>query len=94
MGTPRDLERRQNLRLDDKDRQRRIKKARHLMYAKGVPVTSKKIEELLSEKSLVPTHVRINYKLYTLFCTDNFPLECLLEKARTVRISNVRDLRC
>lgn len=64
VGTPRDLERRQDLRLDDKDRERRIKKARRLMFAKGVPVTSKHLEDLLGEKSLVPTHVRTNYRVH------------------------------
>lgn len=28
------------------------------MFAKGLPITSKKVEDLLSEKSLVPTNVR------------------------------------
>jgi hypothetical protein len=83
VGTPQDLERRQDLRFDDKDRKRRIEKARRLMFAKGVPVTSKKIEELLSEKSLVSTRVHTNYRVHALSGTDDFPLECLLKKART-----------
>ena len=58
VGTPLDLERRQDLRLDDKDRKNRIKNARRYMFAKGLPITSKKVEDLLSEKSLVPTNVR------------------------------------
>lgn len=89
VGTPRDLERRRDLRLDDKDREKRIKKARWLMFAKGIPVTSKKIEELLSEKSLVPTRVHKNYRVHALIGTDDFPSEYLLEKACADWISNV-----
>lgn len=89
VGTPRDLERRQDLRLDDKDRGLKIEKARRLMFAKGIPVTSKKIEDLLSEKSLVSTHVHTNYRVHALSGADYFPLECLFEKARTDWISNV-----
>lgn len=81
VGTPWDLERRQDLR-DDKDREKRIEKAHQLMFAKGITITSKKIEELLGEKSLAPTHVHTNYRLLTLVGTDDFPLEYLLEKAR------------
>ena len=94
VGTPRDLERRQELHLDNKDRQKRIEKARLQMFAKGIPVTSKKIEDLLGEKSLVPTRVHPHHNAYASSGTDNFPLECLLDKARTNRLSNVRNVCC
>jgi hypothetical protein len=64
VGTPRDLERRQDLRLDDKERKKKINKARQLMFAKGLPITSKKIEDILGEKSLVPTRVHPNYRVH------------------------------
>jgi hypothetical protein len=62
------------------------------MFVKRVPVTSKKIEKLLGEKSLVSTCVHTNYRVHALSGTDDFPLKCLLEKAHTNWISNVQDL--
>ena len=94
VGTPRDLERQQDLRLDNKDRQKRIEKARLQMFAKGIPVTSKKIEDLLGEKSLVPTRVRANHHVFASNGTDILPLECLLDKACAKRLSNVRNVCC
>jgi len=92
--TPQDIERRQDLRLNNKDRDRRVEKARRLMFVKGITVKGKKVEELFSEKSLVPTRVHTNYRIHALIGTDKFPLECLFEKAHDNWISNVRDLCC
>jgi hypothetical protein len=92
--TPQDLELRQDPRLDDRGQEKRIEKARRLMFAKGVPATGRGVEELLSEKSLVSTCVHTNYRAHAPSGTDNFPLECPLEKPPASWISNVRDLRC
>lgn len=73
-GTPEDKEmRRQEARVDDKNRQTTISKARKLIYGKiGVKknanygVNSTAVEKLLKKQSLVPTEVCFSSK--TLLC--------------------------
>lgn len=60
LGTSRDKEiRAEKLREDSERRRRLIRKARKLIYEKGLPVNSKKVEDLLRAASLVPTEVPI-----------------------------------
>jgi len=56
------------VRKDSEARQQKVEKARHLIFEKGIAITSKKIEEMLQPQSLTPTRVsarlsRINLEL-------------------------------
>ena len=72
MGTLSDLERQQNLRVDDTHRRRKIENAQKLIYVQGKSITSKKVEGLLAEESLVPTRASTNCSIMwglTMSCT-------------------------
>ncbi|KAI0248508.1 hypothetical protein BJV78DRAFT_1276556 [Lactifluus subvellereus] len=77
VGTPRDLERRANVRIDNKRHQKKIESARKLIFRKGKPIAAKAVEDLLLEESLVPTRNAFSsrlalhgLKLYPLFVID------------------------
>jgi hypothetical protein len=50
-------QRKSRARVDDADRSRRVTTARRIIYEKNYAVTSEAVENLLKEKSLVPTSV-------------------------------------
>ena len=55
-----DIQKRQSAegaRTDSDVRKRRVKRAQKAMYVKGKPITSKYIDNLLGDESLVPTRV-------------------------------------
>ncbi|KAI0245402.1 hypothetical protein BJV78DRAFT_1277433 [Lactifluus subvellereus] len=77
VGTPRDLERRANVRVDNKHHQKKIESARKLIFRKGKPIAAKAVEDLLLEESLVLTQNAFSsrlalhgLKLYPLFIVD------------------------
>jgi hypothetical protein len=89
VGTPKDLERRTNLRVDDRRRQRKIEKARNIIYIQGKSITSKKVEDLLAEESLVPTRACTDHQITWGNANVLYHLECFLIQARTVWVQVV-----
>lgn len=58
MGLPDDIKYREACkRIDTKERNDRVRKARAIIYDEGRAVTSKRVEELLRPHSYVPTMV-------------------------------------
>ena len=59
MGGNEDIKTRtENIRVDSKTRQDKVKAARKLIYNKGYATTYEGVENLLKEESYVPTEVR------------------------------------
>jgi hypothetical protein len=60
LGTELDMQKRQSadsIRTDNDIRKRWVERARKAIYVKGKPITSKHIDDLLGDESLVPTQV-------------------------------------
>jgi hypothetical protein len=60
LGTELDMQRRQcapGIRTDNDSWKHRVERARKAIYVKGKPITSKRVDELLGDGSLVPTRV-------------------------------------
>lgn len=57
LGTKRDKNTRKKLRTDDENRQWDVKAARRIIYEEGSTVNSKRVDDLLKNRSLVPTEV-------------------------------------
>jgi len=60
LGTELDMQRRQcaqGMRTDNDSRKHRVERARKAIYVKGKPITSKQVDDLLGDGSLVPTRV-------------------------------------
>ena len=57
MGTAADARRRKRYRIDNDRRQKTVETARKLMFEKGLPITSPKVQRLLGQRSMVPTRV-------------------------------------
>lgn len=77
--------RRQEARVDDKNRRKTISKARKLIYGKfGVKknanygVNSTAVEKLLKKQSLVPTEVCFSYAWKPCFFDHHCYAECIL----------------
>ncbi|KAI0056519.1 hypothetical protein BV25DRAFT_1893990 [Artomyces pyxidatus] len=75
-GTPDDMARRKVVRTDDRDRQRRVRKARNFIYKKGHPIKSIDVERLLKDNSLVPTRCafsklsKLGLNFFKMFAVD------------------------
>lgn len=63
LGTKKDMRVRSNVRVDNKERQDKINLSRTFIYEKGYVVNSQAVENLLKEQSLVPTKVRVIFRL-------------------------------
>jgi hypothetical protein len=46
--------------MDNNTRKHRVERARKAIYIKGKPITSKHVDNVLSDESLVPTRVSPN----------------------------------
>ncbi len=57
VGTKADMSLRRKLRVDSQHRQAKVEKARSLMFNSSAAVTSKQVERILGDQSMVPTHV-------------------------------------
>jgi hypothetical protein len=65
LGMKRDQLRRERLaRKDDNSRKSKVETARKFLFEKGIRPSSKKISNLLGEKSLTPNRVRESYNLF------------------------------
>ncbi|KIJ58068.1 hypothetical protein HYDPIDRAFT_103322 [Hydnomerulius pinastri MD-312] len=71
MGTKSDMNtREQKPRVDTKDRQIKVSKARKYIFKHGVGINSKRVKNILQGESLVPTHVRCVISRKTLLMFD------------------------
>jgi hypothetical protein len=83
MGRRRDMTQRQTLaRTDDVKRRNRVETARELIYRKNYGISSKAVERLLQEDSLVPTAVCISFLAVESF--DSLVPERLFEQASAI----------
>jgi hypothetical protein len=63
LSTELDMQKRQSaegIRTDNDTRKRRVERARKAIYIKGKPITSKHVDNVLGDESLVPTRVSPN----------------------------------
>jgi hypothetical protein len=83
MGRRRDMTQRQTLAwTDDVKRRNRVETARELIYRKNYGISSKAVERLLQEDSLVPTAVCISFLAVESF--DSLVPERLFEQASAI----------
>jgi hypothetical protein len=57
VGTPRDTQRRQRFRSDNKRKRQDVEDARKLIYQEGRLIQHKKVQDILGKQSTVPTRV-------------------------------------
>jgi hypothetical protein len=59
MGTKPDARRRENERVDDDDRRKKVEMTRNWIFERGYSVLGRAVQRILAPKSLVPTRVCI-----------------------------------
>ena len=68
LGSASDSRVRQNhRRLDSQFRRQRVERARHAIYVDGVNTSSSRIDDILGDRSLVPTRVCSFYLIFLTF---------------------------
>ena len=86
LGSKLDMQKRESkkaLRADNHTHKHDIELAWRWVYVKGKPLTSKRLEDLLGTKSLVPTWVHA-HSLSSWYLSIDFLSECVLCKARAI----------
>jgi hypothetical protein len=79
MGTRLDMHyRRVNIRVDNHARQTTVEHARRLVFEQGIPLSSKRLKDVLGKYSGVPTHVSPLYVTRFLTVLIFLPIERLL----------------
>jgi hypothetical protein len=82
MGTRLDmLHRCGNVRVDNHIRRTTVERARRLVFEQGIPLSSKRIKDILGKSSGVPTHVCYNIRRVFGLILMHIALECLLDEA-------------
>jgi hypothetical protein len=67
LGTELDMQRRQcaqGICTDNNSQKHRVERARKAIYVKGKPIMSKQVDDLLGDRSLVPTRVCLIHLIY------------------------------